>query len=165
LKRGKLVAQTEEVKLGEPEQVVTNERRKLDLSLFKRYKVQDMRGRRGGSWLSVAPVGLLRFSAEASKYLEEGQRVGLYLNKAGTILVVKEEEDGFPVLPPAKKNGKDKSKRVHCKPLADDLQAAGIELPARFEVKWDEENKWLECRLIRPEKEKEHPLKKWRIKV
>jgi len=109
----------------------------LDLSLFECFNASTCSSFQGrtGAWFTVNKRGEIRLSHEIGKDYEVGATVEFYLNKPGTILVMREAKNGFPL---KAADSKSLSKRLTCRELGSALEKKGVELPVRFVAAWDE---------------------------
>lgn len=122
--------------MGEPEAgpVKTT----LDLSCFTRFGRKEYRGQKG-RWIKVNPNGEIVISNSIGKELPDDADVELFLNKKGTILVMKKCEKGRG-LPLGKVRGC-RTRRTNCGKLKKVLLDLGLKLPVKFITEWDEELK------------------------
>jgi len=116
---------------------------KIDLSLFECFNITTchMYRTRHGLWITVSKNGEVRISHEIGKHYEVGATVELLLNRAGTILVMRESRNGFALKASESDNKKSLSKRFNCKDISTALEKKGIQLPVRFVVNWDDDLK------------------------
>lgn len=114
-------------------------RTKLDLEFFKRFaaKDQSLRGRHTGKWFRIGKRGDITLTNALSREFEDGAKVGVYVNNKGSILVMKEEEDGIPLTRMYKTSPRSMMRRCSCKEIGRALEQAGVTLPARFMAEWD----------------------------
>lgn len=119
----------------EPEQANGPVKTTLDLSEFIRFDGQKSQSQRG-KWIGINQRDIT-ISHEIGKTLPPESKVEFYLNRKGTILVLKTSINGLPV----RAEGKGKTKHVSCKALKDTLLKIGIQLPVRFTAEWDDELK------------------------
>ncbi len=106
----------------------------LDLSCFIWFNGQRSQGRRG-KWMSIGVRGEVSISHEIGKELPEDTRVEFFLNKKGTILVMREKLNGLHV----RQTKKSEARRVSCTSLKNTLLDLGVQLPARFVAEWEPE--------------------------
>lgn len=109
----------------------------LDLNQFTRFNIKSSKYRgRSGVWLSVDTRGDVGISHEIGKNYQPGTTVEFFLNKKGTILVMRPASDGIPMRNYCRKSG---AKKCCCKALRNTLRDLGVELPVRFWARWDEQ--------------------------
>lgn len=112
---------------------------KLDISLFAAFNRDTVpcRGRKG-AWISVSPTGEILLSSLIGEFYGEKARFfEAFLNKKGTIIVVRENAaKGFPAR--TYRSRKTQSKVFSCAYLKDELVKLGVKLPVRFYAEWDE---------------------------
>lgn len=118
----------------EPEQANGPVKTTLDLSCFIKFDGQKSQGRRG-KWMSMGVRGELGISHEIGKTLPESAMAEFYLNRKGTILVMRESINGIPL----RKTNKSEARKAFCHALKVKLQELGVKLPARFIAEWDAE--------------------------
>lgn len=109
----------------------------LDLSQFIRFD-KSSAGYQGtkGKWFGVDVRGKVYISHEIGRHFEAGTKVEFYLNKKGTILVMRESEKGLPLALTGKKS---MAKWVSCRALKKTLEKIGVKIPVRFDAEWNEE--------------------------
>lgn len=107
----------------------------LDLSQFIMFNGQKTRGRRG-KWMSVNTRGDITISDEIGREIK-GEMAKFYLNRKGTILVMKESLDGIRLRHDKRSN----ARHASCTPLKNKLIELGVKPVARFVAEWDEELK------------------------
>ncbi len=101
----------------------------IDLSCFT---VFNKRTVRDDGTITVSPKGMIRLSAGIARAMKTGDTVEILLNKAVTIIAVRQSPDGFPI-----KVGKSEG-CCSSTTVAKALQAKEVELPAKFVTEWDE---------------------------
>jgi hypothetical protein len=105
----------------------------LDLSQFIKFDSLTSKSQ-FGKWIGVNQREIV-ISYEISKNLPPESKVEFYLNRKGTILVLKTSLNGLPV----RSESKGKTKCVSCKALIDTLLKMGLQLPVRYIAEWDED--------------------------
>lgn len=109
----------------------------LALEEFVTFEASSSQNRRG-KWLSVNGRGEVIVSHEIGKTLPPEAAIELRLNRAGTILVMKESPTGMPARIIYLKD-RGMARRIVCHPLKKALLDLEVTLPVRFAATWDEE--------------------------
>ncbi len=107
---------------------------KLDLSQFYKFDGQKSQGQRG-KWMSMGVRGEISISHEIGRTLPDDAKAEFFLNRKGTILVMRESVNGISL----RKTRKSESRRAGCHALKIKMQELGIQFPARFVAEWDPE--------------------------
>ena len=76
-----------------------------------------------------------------SEKFKDGAKVAIYLNQKCTLMVVREEPNGIPLVKLSKAAPRRSIRRCTCREIARTLEQAGVKLPTRFVAAWDDELK------------------------
>lgn len=116
---------------------------KLDLSLFRRFDAsnQAIRNRRDSNWFYIDNRGNINLTVSLSEKFKDGAKVAIYLNQKCTLMVVREEPNGIPLVKLSKAAPRRSIRRCTCREIARMLEQAGVKLPTRFVAAWDDELK------------------------